>query len=454
MHDRDADGVLDKDDNCLDIPNPTQDDFDHDKFGNECDIDDDNDGVDDAIDFFDMEPQEWADFDFDGIGSNADTDDDNDGLEDIDDAQHSPVSETLTSKHLKEIEDCALLHDTPKLLCYSNFFNILVKQEENNSDALELALSLSKIGSLDDCHFVSHEIGHAAFEENPDITTNLQNVDSSFCRGGYYHGVIAAYFHKLKEENRSLPNFSAICEKLNGTIDYISCLHGLGHGIVHYYPADIKKSVQACNEMSFYPATQCLTGAFMQYADNKLTVSKNIESDINEICPKTLQEHDYVLCVMQTGTSISFHTDHDQKSGEKLCRLLEDESDVENCMVGLVTEIDTAKKELVTPTTRMDRPILETFSIMDGAKQSISIISKDRISGFNYMETKQILEFTKNSDGILLMFGHRDLLNDSIIVKLNGKAIDWEKKPLRNKDFTAISVYADEPGKITIANLG
>lgn len=45
MHD-DGDDVLDKDDNCLNIVNHTQDDSDRDVISNECDPDNDNDVVD------------------------------------------------------------------------------------------------------------------------------------------------------------------------------------------------------------------------------------------------------------------------------------------------------------------------------------------------------------------------------------------------------------------------
>ena len=47
------------------------------------DIDDDNDGVNDAFDPFPMDNSEWMDTDGDGIGDNTDIDDDNDGFIDI-----------------------------------------------------------------------------------------------------------------------------------------------------------------------------------------------------------------------------------------------------------------------------------------------------------------------------------------------------------------------------------
>jgi aureolysin len=50
------------------------------------DNDDDNDGVNDALDTFPLDPSETIDTDADGVGNNADIDDDNDGVLDANDA--------------------------------------------------------------------------------------------------------------------------------------------------------------------------------------------------------------------------------------------------------------------------------------------------------------------------------------------------------------------------------
>ncbi|MBI3253166.1 MAG: thrombospondin type 3 repeat-containing protein [Nitrosopumilales archaeon] len=71
--DADGDGIVDSQDNCPDISNPAQADFDFDQLGNDCDQDDDNDCVVDPVDAFDENPIEWADFDLDGVGSIEDT---------------------------------------------------------------------------------------------------------------------------------------------------------------------------------------------------------------------------------------------------------------------------------------------------------------------------------------------------------------------------------------------
>lgn len=102
--DVDVDGLYDILENCPGITNKDQLDTDRDGQGDACDLDDDNDGVEDTLDVFPLDsketldsdadgvgdnadaypfdPNEHEDTDLDGIGNNADVDDDNDGMPD------------------------------------------------------------------------------------------------------------------------------------------------------------------------------------------------------------------------------------------------------------------------------------------------------------------------------------------------------------------------------------
>jgi len=132
--DADLDDIPNWDDNCPNISNPLQEDYDKDSLGDICDPDDDNDKVVDAVDVFDNDPNEWADFDFDGVGSNQDKDDDNDGILDENDTMPIPISEKLTQQHMTEIENCIFEDEDKRFLCFRDFFVSLVEQETDNAD--------------------------------------------------------------------------------------------------------------------------------------------------------------------------------------------------------------------------------------------------------------------------------------------------------------------------------
>ena len=99
--DLDNDGIVDSIDNCSNYINTDQKDWDYDNQGDVCDMDDDNDGVSDALDLFDNDSKEWADFDFDGLGSFQDMDDDNDGIVDSVDVTPTLPVEEFTKKYQK-----------------------------------------------------------------------------------------------------------------------------------------------------------------------------------------------------------------------------------------------------------------------------------------------------------------------------------------------------------------
>lgn len=92
--DADLDNVADAKDNCVNVPNFDQADFNSNAIGDVCD-DSDSDGVVDASDAFPLDPTETADADGDGTGDNADPDDDNDGVNDGSDAFPFDPQESL-----------------------------------------------------------------------------------------------------------------------------------------------------------------------------------------------------------------------------------------------------------------------------------------------------------------------------------------------------------------------
>jgi hypothetical protein len=104
--DSDSDGVGDNSDNCISEANTGQLDSDGDMLGNECDPDDDNDGLNDVSDAFPLDTTEQIDSDGDGVGNNADafpydpteaSDLDRDGVGDNADAFDDDAQESVDS---------------------------------------------------------------------------------------------------------------------------------------------------------------------------------------------------------------------------------------------------------------------------------------------------------------------------------------------------------------------
>jgi hypothetical protein len=421
ISDVDADGILDVFDNCPNVLNPTQADFDLDSQGNECDLDDDNDGIVDKIDTFKEDNQEWLDFDFDGIGSTADADDDNDGIPDKEDEEPIPIAEKMLIEYSSDIGECAIQnYDTTALVCYSNFFESLAT-DANNADTLELAAGLSRIGAIDDCHFVSHNIGHVAFEKIPDVITNLRQIDGAVCRGGFYHGVISSYFHNMKGIEKDFPPVNDICSDLQGTSNYQDCIHGIGHGLVHYYGEDLNSAVSACNQMSFYHNVLCIKGVMMQYTDNEITRNGKSSENLSNLCQKDdLNQLDYQQCAMSIGSTLAFHSNHNFDESSKYCELITYKEDRKYCLEGLRLEIQDSQEYQQSP---LNQDIREKFQPMkiDDEQIVVDIRSPATISNFIYFKEMKFMQFNFDRSQYIIIYVPNALLPSNPLIAVNGQ---------------------------------
>ncbi len=409
----------------------------------------------DTLDAFDNDPTEWADFDFDGIGIIADLDDDNDGILDVNDTTPIPISQKLTEKYLTEIQTCSQVDNaTSKLLCFSQLFYDLEIEEENTVDTLELALTLTKLGAVDDCHFTSHNIGHSAYEKNPNIYENLRDMDGSICRGGFYHGTMAAYFHDLKESGEDLDSYKTICNVFIGSPNYTKCIHGLGHGLVHYYLDDLNKAINACDQMSLYQGNICVGGVFMQYTDNELARSTSLENTVKNTCSESeLRIFDYLQCRQNLGVTIAFYTNHNLEEGSKLCDLITDDQGKQYCHRGLETEINEANEYKVYDPTKGVRELFQPIWIKenDSNKWIVDFRSPAIISNFVYDEGTKTMQFSFDKPYRIIMYISTDLLPEDPIVTVNDQIQnDLEIKHGLYDNHSMIKILPDKPGIVII----
>ncbi|ABX13221.1 thrombospondin type 3 repeat-containing protein [Nitrosopumilus maritimus] len=455
--DADKDRISDTSDNCPTIKNENQTDFDNDAVGNLCDPDDDNDGILDILDVFDDNPEEWSDFDFDGIGSNIDPDDDNDGILDSRDAVPIPISEELAIKYLEDIQDCTKIDEgSSRLLCYSQFFGKVAQNQENNSDALELSIALSKIGLIDDCHFVSHEVGHVAFNENPDVIENLIGMDGTMCRGGYFHGVLAAYFHDVQEDGESFPSdYDSVCNALIGTSNYQDCIHGLGHGLVHYFDENLDSSLQMCHDLSFYQNRLCMKGVMMQYTDNVLTRQGMSGDVLSDLCKESqLSGIDFAECSMSIGTTLAFFTNHNFDEGAKSCNLIENKQGQNYCLEGLKLEIQDSEKYEEEPLTLDKREKFQP-QFVDETSKVIDIQSPAIISDFQFVPEAGLISFVIDRPQYVVMYVPNEFLTSKMAVTVDGQIPNSisAKGNVLGDDVSMIRFVPDNSGLVMITPL-
>lgn len=414
--DTDNDGVLDSVDNCPTNANADQADWDSDKQGNVCDLDDDNDGVDDSLDSFDNNPKEWADFDFDGQGTSQDTDDDNDGIPDSVDTTPVLTAEAFATKYQKDLGVCLDLTETKQLLCMNDFFDKVIQNGDDVKAALAFAATLPRIGAVNDCHFLVHDIGEKAFDETGNLTKAFELGDR-WCRSGFYHGVMVSYFHYLRENNLDVDNYSNVCEPLKGSKNYQNCFHGLGHGLIHYYNDDLSSADNYCNRLSYYPYTLCVGGVMMQYTDELLTRTEDSQDTVKNVCNISgLNELESQYCYIGLGITLAAHTNNDLEKSTEYCSVLPPNTQ-DLCQLGVKREIFEAQQNDVSTTPESQIETLQSFPVTDDQKMTVDILSSAKISNFEY--DNKSLKFQTDAIAPITIYIPRTLLPDHAVFKVN-----------------------------------
>ncbi len=170
--------------------------------------------------------------------------------------------------------------------CYRQRYRDLVLDSGVEAAFVELKDEYTKNDFVkSSCHQLTHDIGHAAAQLYGDVPGTFSRGDD-FCAQGYYHGAMMSVAARIGSD-RILEEADTLCadlrEKQSHSVYYLSCVHGLGHGIMGVLEYDLFESLRACDALSDgRERDNCYAGVFMENMmahDNPNHHSEHLKAD-------------------------------------------------------------------------------------------------------------------------------------------------------------------------------
>lgn len=152
--------------------------------------------------------------------------------------------------------------------CWRRFYDAIVARYGSVKALHDLAARYEEGGyPRYFCHALLHDIGAAAGREYGDVGAAYQH-GLTFCRAGYYHGVLEGIFGE-DVGGVFLNNLDSVCASMQGkerySYNYFSCVHGIGHGLMAYFGHDVFDSLEGCRKLSGeWEQQSCWGGVFME----------------------------------------------------------------------------------------------------------------------------------------------------------------------------------------------
>jgi hypothetical protein len=182
-----------------------------------------------------------------------------------------------------------------------------------------------------DCHYISHGIGHAEFQNSKgDVgiafskmayETFINNIAT--CGNGYFHGVIEEFSKNEKNIDQLVEKLKNVCltfkdgSLLNKKYRETDCYHGVGHALFIQTDYNLKVSLNACDRLTDVKRNlyDCYSGVFMQ-ATGDIRVQDHVDVKDSKITFKlcnSLDEKYKMACINQDSSLFMLYS-NDRKN--------------------------------------------------------------------------------------------------------------------------------------------
>ena len=154
------------------------------------------------------------------------------------------------------------------LPCYEAYYTDRVKKIGVTESFVDLKARYASSSAVrSECHQITHAIGHASAELGSGVGVAFA-IGDPFCWSGYYHGVMEGIVKEVGTEALA-SKINDICTDIPGkatySFEYYNCVHGLGHGVMELYDANLFTSLDACSKLKGeWEQSSCGGGVFME----------------------------------------------------------------------------------------------------------------------------------------------------------------------------------------------
>lgn len=177
-----------------------------------------------------------------------------------------PARDLPATEAVDDVAECADLA-VGQSNCYRAYFSALMRSADAGvavARVLEVAQTDSWVATQ--CHQITHDLGREAATYYQTLGEAL-SFEASACWSGYYHGVVEQTMSGYSDAEllEMVPSVCSEAADIRYSFTHYNCVHGVGHGIMLRFDADLFASIPYCEQLSDeWELRSCVSGAFMQ----------------------------------------------------------------------------------------------------------------------------------------------------------------------------------------------